>query len=100
MFIQIVQFETTLSREEAIAVAEGRIDAFRAVPGLVQKHYLQLGKPNHFAGFYMWESLEAMQAFRASDLAKTIPAAYKVVGAPDVEVAELMFSLREDKVAA
>ena len=96
MFVQFVQFETTLAEDEAIAVAEARMPQFRAIPGLVQKYYLKLDKPNHYGGFYIWRTEADMNAFRASDLAKSIPSAFKVVGAPDVDIYRFMFPLREE----
>lgn len=98
MFIQFVQFETTLTEAEVTAIAMDRLPVYRNVPGLVQKYYLKLGKPNHYGGFHIWESREAMQAFRESETAKSIPAAYRVVGAPDVEIFELMFTLHDTGV--
>lgn len=98
MFVQFVQFETSLSQDEVMAVAEDRAPRFRAIPGLVQKFYLKLDKPDHYGGFYIWESLEAMQAFRQSELAKTIPSSYKVIGAPDIDIHEMLFPLREGVV--
>lgn len=95
MIIQFVQFESSLSREEVLAVAEERAPQFRAIPSLIQKFYIQGRKPNHYGGFYIWESAEAMARFRESELAKTIPAAYGVVGAPSVEVGDLLFPLRD-----
>ncbi|GHF70306.1 YdhR family protein [Seohaeicola zhoushanensis] len=95
MIVQFVQFETALSETEAMAIAEERLPQFRALPGLVQKFYLKLDKPNHFGGFYIWESREAMEAFRASDLARTIPSAYRVIGKPEVTIYEMMFPLRD-----
>ncbi|MCG6882413.1 MAG: hypothetical protein LJE62_01520 [Silicimonas sp.] len=94
MIVQFVKFETTLTLDEVEAVANERLPQFQAIPGLVQKYYLKLDKPNHYGGFYIWRSKEDLVAFRASDLAKTIPAAYKVVGAPDVEVHDVLFPLR------
>jgi heme-degrading monooxygenase HmoA len=94
MIVQFVQFETSLSEEEVAAVAEERLPEFRAIPSLVQKYYLKLDKPNHYGGFYIWESPEALAEFRNSDLAKSIPSAYKIVGAPDVRIYEVMFPLR------
>lgn len=95
MIVQFVQFETSLTEQEAVAIAQERAPTFRAIPGLVQKFYLKLGKPNHFGGFYIWKSREDMLAFRESDLAKSIPSAYKVVGKPDVEIFDLLFPLRD-----
>jgi heme-degrading monooxygenase HmoA len=98
MIVQFVQFETSLSEEEVMAVAEARAPDYAAAPGLVQKFYLKLGKPNHYGGFMIWKSREALQAFRESELAKTIPASYKVIGAPDVDIHELLFPLHEGVV--
>jgi len=96
MIVQFVQFETTLNYEEVKAVAEERAPQFRAIPELVQKFYLKLDKPNHFGGYYIWKSRKAMLAFKETALAKSIPAAYKVIGAPDVDIHEMIFPLREE----
>jgi hypothetical protein len=100
MIIQFVQFETALTEAEIMAVAEERAPQFRAIPALVQKFYLKLNKPNHYGGLYIWESIEAMKKFQQSELAKTIPAAYKVLGAPDVDIHEMLFPLREEGALA
>ena len=100
MIVQFVQFETSLSEEEVLAVAKERLPQFQAIPGLVQKYYLKLQKPNHFGGFYIWRSREDLMAFRESELAKTIPHAYQVVGAPDVDIAEMIVPLRDAEEVA
>jgi hypothetical protein len=94
MIIQFVQFESSLPEKEALAIAEERRPEFQAIPSLVQKYYLKLAKPNHYGGFYIWESPEALAAFRETELAKTIPLAYKIVGTPDVGIHQLLFPLR------
>ena len=43
-----------------------------------------------------WESEEALNRFRESDLARTIPTAYQVRGMADIQVAELVMKLRDD----
>ncbi len=96
MIVQFVQFETSLSYDEVMTIARDRAPQFRAIPGLVQKFYLKLDKPNHYGGFYVWESRAALAAFRESDLAKTIPSAYRIIGAPDVEIHEMAFPLRTE----
>jgi heme-degrading monooxygenase HmoA len=100
MIVQFVQFETSLSEEEVMAVARERLPQFRAIPSLVEKYYLKLDKPNHFGGFYIWESREALAKFRDSDLAKSIPSAYKIVGTPTVSIYELAFPLRAAEAIA
>ena len=95
MIVQFVQFESALTLEECTAIAREREPRYAATPGLLQKYYLKLGKPNHFGGFLIWDSRESMLAFRETELAKTIPTAYKVIGAPDIDVFEMMFPLHD-----
>jgi heme-degrading monooxygenase HmoA len=94
MFMQTVKFESNLPEEEVLRIADERADQYRAVPGLVQKYYVKLGKPNQFGGVMLWESKEALAAFRETDLCKTVPVAYGVKGAPAVEVIEVFDVLR------
>lgn len=95
MIIQIVRIESELSEEEMLAVAHERSDRFRALPGLIQKYYVKLGKPNHYGGIYVWESKEAMDAFRNSELAATIAIAYKASLPPTSETLDVLFQLRD-----
>lgn len=98
MIVQFVQFETSLGEDKALAVAREREPAYAATPGLLQKYYLRLGKPNHFGGLMIWETPQALQAFRESDLARSVPSAYGVIGAPDVDIYEMLFPLRRSVV--
>ncbi|MFQ5509244.1 MAG: antibiotic biosynthesis monooxygenase [Leptospirillia bacterium] len=93
--IQVVKFGTTLSEDEVLAIANERVDQFRAIPGLLQKYYYRVGQSNQYGGVYVWDSMESLNAFRESDLAASIPSAYKVVGPPTVEVLNGLFQLRE-----
>lgn len=68
--------------------------ALEAVLGLVQKYYCRLGGPNQFCGVMLWESKEALAAFRESELFKTVPIAYGIKDAPSVEVVEVFDVLR------
>jgi heme-degrading monooxygenase HmoA len=99
MIVQFVQFETDLSLEEITRVANERLPQFRALKGLRQKYYLKLATPNHYGGFYIWDSMEDLAAFRASELARTIPTAYRIKGAPVVDIHEMLFPLRPEALA-
>lgn len=94
MLLQTVKFETTLSEEEVLSRADARADAYRAVPGLLQKYYVKLDEPNHYCGMLLWESEEAMGAFCETELFKTVPATYGVQEAPSVEVTRVFQVLR------
>lgn len=94
MLMQIVKFESALTEAEVLKVAEDRTPAYRDIPALVQKYYIKADKPNHWMGVMIWESAEAMAAFRESELGQTIGPAYGVRGAPEIEVHEVLFPLR------
>jgi heme-degrading monooxygenase HmoA len=95
MILQMVKLKTELSEEQLLAIAHERAPQFRALPGLVQKYYVRRSGPGEFAGVYIWDSMESLEAFRTSDLAKSIPAAYKVIEPPIVDVEEVLFPLRD-----
>lgn len=95
MIIQIIKFESELPTDEALAIAKKRVPEFQALPGLLQKYYVKLNEPNQFGGIYVWDSAESLAAFRESELAATIPQAYRVKGKPSIEILEGLFQLRD-----
>ena len=95
MLIQITKFETKLTEEEVVKRAKERSDRFRALPGLLQKYYIKLDNPKRFGAVYIWDSRESFEAYRTSDIAKTLPEAYQIVGKPDIELIEGLFALRD-----
>lgn len=92
--MQIVKAKTNLSEEEFLKRAKEREPHFEALPGLIQKYYIKLGT-GEYGGVYIWESAGSLKAFKESELAATIPQAYEVIQAPMVEIADIMFQLRE-----
>jgi heme-degrading monooxygenase HmoA len=95
MIMQIVNLKSPLSEEELLSKAHERAPQFRAIPGLLQKYYLNRPGDGEYAGVYVWDSRESLAAFRESELARSIPAAYQVTEPPVIEVSEIMFPLRE-----
>ena len=92
--VLLVKFKTPLTLDEVMAVAASRIDEFRALPGLLQKYYLHDQASGEIAGLYLWDSREAFDAFRHSELRATIAAAYQVEGEPRIEVMNILETLR------
>jgi heme-degrading monooxygenase HmoA len=92
----LVRFKSPLSFDEVMNVVEERAPEFRALAGLQQKYYLQDADSGEYAGFYLWESPDALAAYRESELRATIAQAYQVEGAPRVEVYRVIKTLRED----
>lgn len=94
MFIQTITFESKLPEDELYRRANERIADYRAVPGLVQKYYVKYGE-HTYGGVMIWESMEAIAAFRETELSQTIATTYGVEGAPRVEVNEVFEVLRK-----
>lgn len=95
MIMLKVTFESELSEQEAFRIAEERLPLFRNVPGLIQKYYIKGPQPNQYSGIYIWDSMEAMKNYRESELAASIPAAYKVKGQPQLEMGDVFTTLRD-----
>ena len=95
MIIQVIKFNSELSEEAILKIAKEREPQFKSIPGLLQKYYVKPGKSGQYGGVYVWDSKESLEAYRASDLASSIPIAYEIVDAPDVEIMDVLFRLRE-----
>ncbi len=95
MIVQIVRFASSLDDAQVVATYQERAPRYRQVPGLLNKYYLSYPTGEHGA-VYVWESPEAMEAFRQGDLARTIADAYQVQGEPQVEVAAVQLVLRPE----
>lgn len=95
MVIQIVRLKSNLGEEELLRRARERKPQFEAQPGLIQKYYTKLKEPEEYCGLYVWDSPESLMAFRETDLAKSIPEAYEVIEAPNIELMNVLFQLRD-----
>jgi len=69
---------------------------FREVPGLVQKFYGRDESTGDVCGIYFFEDQKALEAYRDTELARTIPTAYE---ASDVrrEAYEVICALHPDR---
>jgi hypothetical protein len=69
---------------------------FLEVPGLLQKIYGRDSETGAVCGIYFFENQAALAAYRETELAKTIPAAYEVLEFRP-EIYELMYPLRPER---
>ena len=90
--ILFVRIKSDLDTQEFDRRLLERRPHFRDVPGLVQKIYGRDEVTGDVCGIYFFETQQALAAFRESDLAASIPAAYDAV---DVrrEVYEVLYPL-------
>ena len=96
MILQIIRLKSNLSEEELLKKARERESKFKAIPGLVQKYYVKTDQLGQYGGIYVWDSPESLQSFRESDLAKSIPEVYEIVEAPNIEIMDILFQLRNE----
>lgn len=92
----LVRFKSRLTLDEVKTVVEDRAPEFRALAGLQQKYYLQDAATGEYAGLYLWDSPEAVAAYRESELRASIAEAYQAEGEPRVELYRVFKTLRED----
>ena len=91
----VVRFKSHLPFDGIVKIFEERIDQYRALDGLRQKYYVYDEETGEVGGLYIWESEQALDAFRKSELQATIADAYQVIGKPRVEVFRIVEVLRE-----
>ena len=94
--VLFVRIKSSLEFEELERRLLERKPGFLEVPGLVQKIFGHDPASGDLCGIYFFESSEALDAYRDTELAKSIPDAYE---ATDVrrEVFEELYRLRSLK---
>jgi hypothetical protein len=95
MNLLIFLFRSGLSIEEIEKTSEGRADQYRKVPGLVQKYYVLDKATDRVGGVFVFDSIENLQAFQESDLAKSTGEAYNFKEPPHGRVLEIVKVLYE-----
>jgi len=71
--IQIVNFNLNgMSDSEFRAMSDQLAPTFAAVPGLVSKTWLADESSNTYGGVYLWNDEASCQAYKQSDLFKTV----------------------------
>lgn len=94
MILQIIKLKSDLPEEELLKRAKERESNFKSIPGLLQKYYVKTSKEGEYGGIYIWDSVQSQQNYQKSDLAKSIPSAYAINEAPDAEIMDIIFQLR------
>lgn len=95
MILQLIKLKSDLPEEELLKRAKERGSNFKSIPGLIQKYYVKTGVEGEYGGIYIWDSVQSQQSYQASDLAKSIPSAYAINEAPNIETMDILFQLRD-----
>ncbi|MDH5712236.1 MAG: YdhR family protein [Gammaproteobacteria bacterium] len=93
--ILYVRIKSELDPAEMDRRLNERKPRFLEVPGLIQKIYGRDEETGDACGIYFFENKEALAAFRDTELAKTIPAAYEATEVRR-EVYEVLYPLRPE----
>jgi hypothetical protein len=94
--VLFVRAKSSLDEAELEERLLERRPRFKDVPGLVQKIYGRDKETGHVCGIYFFEDQNALAAFRETELAKTIPAAYEVTDIR-VEIYDMLYPLYPDR---
>jgi hypothetical protein len=97
MIVQVVRWKSRLPEAEIVGLFEARAARYRAVPGLVQKHYLRY-RTGEYGAVYLWESEEALATFRASDLGQGMADVFAIEGEKDVRLADVALTLHPERL--
>jgi hypothetical protein len=94
--ILFVRVKSQLDEKELERRMLERRPRFQEVPGLVQKIYGKDEATGDMCGIYFFESQAALDAFRETELAQTIPTAYE---AKEVrpEIYDVLYPLRPER---
>jgi hypothetical protein len=94
--ILFVRVKSDLDPKELKRRLIERRPRFHEVPGLLQKIYGRDESTGDVCGIYFFEDREALSAFRETELARTIPAAYE---AQDIrrEVYQVLYTLHPER---
>lgn len=94
MILQIIKLKSDLPEEKLLEKAKERESNFKTIPGLLQKYYVKTSNEGEYGGVYIWDSVQSLQRYQESDLAKSIPSAYAIKQAPNVELMDVIFQLK------
>jgi hypothetical protein len=94
--VLFVRAQSKLDPEELDARLLERRPRFLEVPGLLQKIYGRDESTGAVCGIYFFETRIALDDFRETELAKTIPTAYEVTDMR-VETYDVLYPLHADR---
>ncbi len=68
---------------------------FKALPGLLQKHYILNHATGEVGGVYLFETQEAAETYVAGPIVASVKERFGIDGDVTIEVAEILYSLND-----
>jgi heme-degrading monooxygenase HmoA len=97
MVIRLVKFRSALSDAEVLKLYDERAPQYRKMSGLLQKYYIKDKETGEHGAVYLWDSMKSMEEFQNSELSRSIPETYKIIGKPRIEILDLVYTLKPEK---
>jgi hypothetical protein len=92
----IVKFHSVHSDADVLRILKERVPLVEGFPGLVQKYYTREAATGAYVGMHFFDSQDALERYRRSAAALSLPSAFQVLTAPRTETLSVLFSLYPD----
>ena len=93
MHVLMISYKSGLPMERVQQLFLERSERYRQVAGLQQKLYLRDPSTGEVGGLYLFDSKKDLDAFRNSDLEKSIERVYRVTGPLAIRTFEVVQTL-------
>lgn len=90
MQILVVRFQTPIVGDERVAVREGSIGKFRALPGLEEKYYLGTLDSPGAGGIYLFDTPAHVQAYLDGPIVQGIQGRYQAPEPPAKQILDVV----------
>lgn len=89
----MVFFRSKKSFDEMVKLSETREGLYKNVPGLLQIVYMKDERTQQAGSLLFFDDEENLNAYRVSDLAKSIPAVYDIIDKPEIQIFDVIKQL-------
>jgi predicted ester cyclase len=98
--ILLILYKSALELDRVKALFRERAKKYRAVRGLLQKIYVHDPATDEVGGVYVFDTPEDLDAFRSSDLEKSIAKVYELTQPATIRALEVVQELHEERPSA
>ena len=96
MEVLLILYKSALELDRVRELFRERVDKYHDVPGLLQKLYVHDPSTGHVGGIYVFDSRRSLDAFRSSDLEKSIEQTYRFTEPPQIRTLEVVQALHAE----